>query len=63
MKYSIVSRRKGNRRSYGDGFIYPDLEYAERIAGDMHLSGKYTMVKIVEHDSNKIVKQYSKSKQ
>ena len=62
-KYLIISRRKGNRRSYSDGFVYPDLDYAKREANYMHLSGHYTMVKIVEYDSNKTVVQYTKSKQ
>lgn len=63
MKYSIISRRKGNRRAYSDGFIYPDLEYAKQYAENKLLTGLYTMVKVVEYDSNKIVAQYTKSKQ
>ncbi len=63
MKYSVVSRRKGNRRAYSDGFIYPDLECAKSYAENKYLTGLYTMVKVVEYDSNKIVAQYTKSKQ
>ncbi len=63
MKYSVVSRRKGNRRAYSDGFIYPDLDYAKRQAENKYLTGLYTMVKVVEYDSNKMVAQYTKSKQ
>ena len=62
-KYLVVSRRKGSRRSYADGFIYPEPEYAKKIAKDMSLTGLYTMVKVVEYDSNKLVAQYTKSKQ
>lgn len=63
MKYSVVSRRKGNRRAYSDGFIYPDLDYAKSCAKDKYLTGLYTMVKVVEYESNKIIAQYTKSKQ
>ena len=63
MKYSVVSRRKGNRRAYSDGYVYGELKDAEREAIYKHLSGHYTMVKIVEYDSNKLVKKYTKSKQ
>ena len=63
MKYSVISRRKGNRRAYSDGFIYPDLDYAKATAEAKMQSGHYTMVKVVEYDSNKIVEQYTKSKQ
>lgn len=63
MKYSVVSRRKGNRRAYSDGFIYPDLEYAKTCAENKYQTGGYTMVKVVEHESNKLVVQYTKSKQ
>lgn len=63
VKYSVIARRKGNRRAYSDGFVYPDLDYAKRVATEKHMSGHYTMVKIVEYESNKLVKQYTKSKQ
>ena len=62
-KYSVVSRRKGNRRAYSDGFIYPDLEYAKQCAESKYLTGNYTMVKVVEYESNKMIAQYTKSKQ
>lgn len=63
MKYSVISRRKGNRRAYSDGFIYPDLDCAKQWAESKYMSGQYTMVKVVEYDSNKMVAQYTKSKQ
>lgn len=63
MKYSVISRRKGNRRAYSDGYIYPDLEFAISVAEDKYRTSLYTMVKVVECDSNKMVKQFTKSKQ
>ena len=62
-KYSIISRRKGVRRAYGDGFVYPDLDYAERYARNQYLTGQYSMVKVVETDTNRTVYLFNKANQ
>ena len=61
-KYSIISRRKGSRRAYSDGYIYGDLDYAEREAKYKAMSGHYTMVKIVDYETNRPIQYFTKSK-
>jgi len=60
-KYSIISRKRGMRRAYSDGYIYGDLDYAKREAQSKALSGHYTMVKIVDNETNEAVEYFTKA--
>ena len=62
-RYSVVSRRKGDRRAYSDGYIYPDEESARREAQYKALSGHYSMVKIVDYETNELIQKFTKAKQ
>ena len=62
-RYMIVSRKKGNRRAYLDGYIINDLKSAKEQAEKILLTCEYTMIKIVDADTYQPVKTYTKSKQ
>lgn len=62
-RYSVVSRRKGSRRAYSDGYIYPDEESAKREAEHKSLTGLYSMVKVVNYETNELIQKYTKSRQ
>lgn len=55
-RYTIVHREKGCRRSYRCGYYHTELDRIMDVAQLEADSGKYTMVKVIDADTDEIVR-------
>lgn len=62
-RYAIMKRRKGVRRAYADGYYSYDLELVKSIAKELAQDPEYSMVNVVDADTNIIIASFKKAMQ
>lgn len=61
--YTIVHRKKFERKGYRFGYRTQDLNMLREIAQKEAEEGVYSMIKIVNDDTNEMVESFTKAKQ
>ena len=61
--YTIVHRRKGERRGHRIGYRSEDLEVLRNIANNEAESGDFSMVKIINSETNEDIQYFTKAHQ
>ena len=59
--YSIMHRKKGERRCYSFGYRSEDLELIREMAKEEAESGKFGCVKIINADTNEELEYFTKA--
>ena len=60
-KYTIVHRKRGERRSHRCGYRTEDIALLREIGVGEIESGEYVFVKIIDADSEKLIELLSKA--
>lgn len=62
-RYAIMKRQKGERKAHTDGYYSYDLSYMTSQAQRLANAGDYSMVKLIDADTNRTVQTFTKAKQ